>query len=303
MGSKITYWKQMRGLLSTLPAARGVMNTANLGSGTANSSTFLRGDQTYATPVPGSGTITLSMLANMATSSLYYRKTAGTGAPEVNSLATLKADLGLTRQIVLTAAADETQIDTTPFATQTVSQQIWRNLAGTAFTWIDAAGRIVCNNGSWTLSSTFSSTLWSSGTYGWASTSSVTGTSTIETGIIRDGAAGTVALRVGTQSHVLRVYNTSSGGNYERGVCGWQSSRYVLGCEVAGTGSIVAMNVGLTGNSIGFYGVTPIARPTTAFASAAFVAGAGTAVNDASTFGGYTLKQIAQALQSLGLLT
>jgi hypothetical protein len=35
-------------------------------------------------------------MANMATSSLIYRKTAGSGSPEVNTLATLKTDLGLT---------------------------------------------------------------------------------------------------------------------------------------------------------------------------------------------------------------
>jgi hypothetical protein len=35
-------------------------------------------------------------MANMATASLIYRKTAGTGAPEVQTLATLKSDLGLT---------------------------------------------------------------------------------------------------------------------------------------------------------------------------------------------------------------
>ena len=42
------------------------------------------------------GTVTLAKMANMATASLIYRKTAAAGAPEVNSLATLKTDLGLT---------------------------------------------------------------------------------------------------------------------------------------------------------------------------------------------------------------
>lgn len=39
--------------------------------------------------------VTLAKMANMATSSLIYRKTGGTGDPEVNTLATLKTDLGL----------------------------------------------------------------------------------------------------------------------------------------------------------------------------------------------------------------
>jgi len=42
------------------------------------------------------GAVTLAKMANMATSSLIYRKTAGSGAPEVNTLTTLKTDLALT---------------------------------------------------------------------------------------------------------------------------------------------------------------------------------------------------------------
>ena len=44
----------------------------------------------------GAGTVTLSKQANVATSTVFYRKTAGTGSPEVQTLATLKTDLGLT---------------------------------------------------------------------------------------------------------------------------------------------------------------------------------------------------------------
>jgi hypothetical protein len=57
-----------------------------------------------------------------------------------------------------------------------------------------------------------------------------------------------------------------------------------------------------TTQRIGFYNATPIARPDTGVAASAFVAGTGTAVNDNSTFGGYTIKQVVQALQNLGLL-
>lgn len=42
------------------------------------------------------GAVTLAKMADIATSSLIYRRTAGTGVPEVNTLATLKTDLGLT---------------------------------------------------------------------------------------------------------------------------------------------------------------------------------------------------------------
>lgn len=51
-----------------------------------------------ASPVStiAAGAVTLAKQANMATASVVYRKTAGSGAPEVQTLATLKTDLGLT---------------------------------------------------------------------------------------------------------------------------------------------------------------------------------------------------------------
>ena len=42
------------------------------------------------------GQVTLAMMANMATASVIYRKSAGSGPPEVQTLAQLKIDLGLT---------------------------------------------------------------------------------------------------------------------------------------------------------------------------------------------------------------
>lgn len=53
------------------------------------------GTGSFATTIAAS-VVTLAMQANMATASVVYRKTAGAGAPEVQTLATLKTDLGLT---------------------------------------------------------------------------------------------------------------------------------------------------------------------------------------------------------------
>jgi hypothetical protein len=50
------------------------------------------------------GHITLARMASVATGTVFYRKTAATGAPEVQTLATLKTDLGLTG----TNSGDET---------------------------------------------------------------------------------------------------------------------------------------------------------------------------------------------------
>jgi hypothetical protein len=57
-----------------------------------------------------------------------------------------------------------------------------------------------------------------------------------------------------------------------------------------------------TSDKLGVWGATPIVQPTTGVAAATFTANSGTAVNDASTFDGYTLKQVVKALRNTGLL-
>jgi hypothetical protein len=57
-----------------------------------------------------------------------------------------------------------------------------------------------------------------------------------------------------------------------------------------------------TTQKLAFWNKTPIVQPTTAVAAATFVAGTGTAVQDVSTFGGYTIAKVVQALQNVGIL-
>lgn len=57
-----------------------------------------------------------------------------------------------------------------------------------------------------------------------------------------------------------------------------------------------------TTQKLAFWNKTPIVQPTTAVTAAAFVAGAGVAVQDVSTFGGYTIAKVVQALQNVGIL-
>jgi hypothetical protein len=59
-----------------------------------------------------SGAVTLAKMANMATGSLIYRRTAGAGAPEVNTLAQLKTDLNIIVPYVYTCTgtADDVAI-------------------------------------------------------------------------------------------------------------------------------------------------------------------------------------------------
>lgn len=65
--------------------------------------------------------ITFAKMANVATGTIFYRKTAGAGSPEVQTLATLKTDLGLTGtnsgDQTITLTGDVTGTGTASFAT------------------------------------------------------------------------------------------------------------------------------------------------------------------------------------------
>jgi len=112
----------------TLDNITGLLDISKIeASGTPSVSTYLRGDGSWATvsggvsdgdkgdiTVSASGAtwtvdnsaVTLAKMANVAADTIFYRKTAGSGAPEVQTLATLKTDLGLTG----TNSGDQTSI-------------------------------------------------------------------------------------------------------------------------------------------------------------------------------------------------
>jgi len=67
----------------------------------------------------------------------------------------------------------------------------------------------------------------------------------------------------------------------------------------ATTGTIIGT---ATTQKLAFWNKTPIVQPTTAVASATRVGGAGTNITTLDTFNGYTLAQVVQALQNVGIL-
>jgi len=120
----------------TVTAAAGTLTGSTLASGvTASSLTSFGANPALGTPASGvltnctgiptagllDGAVTLAKQADMATSSVVYRKTPGSGAPEVNTLATLKTDLGLTGtnsgDQTITLTSDVTGSGTGSFAT------------------------------------------------------------------------------------------------------------------------------------------------------------------------------------------
>jgi hypothetical protein len=103
----ITY--DAKGRLTTVTTATITPGAIGAPSGSGTSTGTNTGDQTITLTgnVTGSGTgsfattiaagaVTLARQADVATGTVFYRKTAGTGSPEVQTLATLKTDLGLT---------------------------------------------------------------------------------------------------------------------------------------------------------------------------------------------------------------
>jgi hypothetical protein len=78
--------------------------------------------------------------------------------------------------------------------------------------------------------------------------------------------------------------------------------------QIADTANVVLATG--TGTKIGtaasqklaFWDKTPVAQPTTGISGAAFVADSGGSIHPSSTFGGYTIAQIAQALIDVGIL-
>lgn len=134
---------------------------------------------------------------------------------------------------------------------------------------------------------------------------STTGQDNGDTSLTRGSAAGVWAMRRSTTAHKLEINNTyTSDTSYVRWSIGWSGNIGVLDTEQGSAGGVTGgMRIGGTSASLlGLWGATPIARPTTAVASATRVGGGGTALTDTDTFDGYTIAQIVKALRNIGAL-
>lgn len=119
--------------LGSLATQSGTFSGSSSGTNTGDQTITLTSDVTgsgtgsFAVTI-ANGVVSLTKMANVATGTLFYRKTAGTGAPEVQTLATLKTDLGLTgtnsgdQTIILTG--DVTGSGTGSFATSIANNAV-----------------------------------------------------------------------------------------------------------------------------------------------------------------------------------
>jgi hypothetical protein len=122
------------------------------------------------------------------------------------------------------------------------------------------------------------------------------------------GNSGDIAAVTVSASDAL-LLNVPSGSNgfmqvNSVNILRWNATQIIVGEGVNfAIGDVTGSKIGVTAlQKIGFWNAAPGVQPTTAVAAATFVVGAGTAVNDASTFDGYTMKQVVKALRTIGLL-
>ena len=84
-GQHGSYYLDLSNSTNTLPAGRFPALSGDVTNTTGSLVTTI-----------ANSAVSLAKMANVATGTVFYRKTASTGAPEVQTLATLKTDLGLT---------------------------------------------------------------------------------------------------------------------------------------------------------------------------------------------------------------
>jgi hypothetical protein len=90
----VTTAKIADGAVTSAKIAAGAIGTASLADDSVTAAKIAAG--AVGTPEVADNAVTLAKMADVATSTVFYRKTSGTGDPEVQTLATLKTDLDLT---------------------------------------------------------------------------------------------------------------------------------------------------------------------------------------------------------------
>jgi hypothetical protein len=113
------------------------------------------------------------------------------------------------------------------------------------------------------------------------------------------GNSGNITINCGTATNNGGTLVLRGGtGVTTRGAVNIQSPSSAVVIRVTDSGSVGPVS------QLGFFAVTPVAKQTTAAASAAYAAGPTVGVfHEDDTYGGYTIGQIVTALKAYGLLT
>ena len=283
----------------------GTIATARLASGTANSTTYLRGDQTWASVSAGvsslNGLTDATQTFAVGTSGTNFAISSAAGVHTFNL-----PDASATARGVVTTGA-QTFGGTKQFSRIDFTSSFYSVLVTGSSLQISSNGTLIDFKVGGFDCVLFRSTTQSvmaefngsiaiqrQGGYGYAS----------EVVLAADDP-NVFALRKGTSAQAARIYNTfTSTTSFERLNIAWASNICTIETDKGSAGGTLrGLRIGGSSSAlVGLWGATPIAQPTTAVAAATRVGGGGTTVTDSDTFDGYTLAQIVKALRNIGAL-
>ena len=283
----------------------GTIATARLASGTANSTTFLRGDQTWASVSAGvsslNGLTDATQTFATGTTGTDFAIVSAAGVHTFNLPSASATARGLITTGTQTFAGAKT------FNGQIVAAGGSQGATGISLNSI-AFGPYGSGAG-WTFVSASAAQmrLTTSGIVIQSGKVLAFGNAFTDTGTTQlwEHASHVIAQRNSTNPQTFQVYNTyTSDTSHERLSITWATNVCTIETEKGSAGGTLrGLRIGGSSSAlVGLWGATPIAQPTTAVSAATRVGGGGTALTDTDTFDGYTLAQIVKALRNIGAL-